>query len=190
MKDNLPVILFETEQHWIDWLQENGNKPGVWVQIAKKNSGLISISYQKAVDIALCFGWIDGLKNKFDEKTFVQRFTARKPNSKWSKINKEKVEKLITEGKMRPSGLAIIEVAKQKGTWDTAYDSQSSITIPEDFQAELDKSTEATEFFKALESVNRYAILYRLQTARTPELRAKKLKQFIEMLLRKEKIYN
>lgn len=190
MKDNLPIILFETEQDWIDWLEENGNEPGVWVQIAKKNSGIISISYQQALDVALCYGWIDGLKNKFDEKTFIQRFTARKPNSKWSKINRTKAEQFITEGKMRPSGLAAIEVAKQKGTWDTAYDSQSSITIPEDFQSELDNNPQAAEFFKTLESVNRYAILYRLQTARTPELRAKKLKHFIEMLLRKEKIHN
>jgi uncharacterized protein YdeI (YjbR/CyaY-like superfamily) len=190
MKDNLPIILFETEQDWIDWLEENGNEPGVWVRIAKKNSGIISISYQQALDVALCFGWIDGLKNKFDEKTFIQRFTARKPNSKWSKINRTKAEQFIAEGKMRPSGLAVIEIAKQKGTWETAYDSQSNISVPEDFQSELNKNPQAAEFFKTLESVNRYAILYRLQTARTPELRVKKLKQFVEMLQRKEKIHN
>jgi uncharacterized protein YdeI (YjbR/CyaY-like superfamily) len=190
MKDNLPIILFETEQEWIDWLEDNGNEPGVWVQIAKKNSGVISISYQQALDVALCFGWIDGLKKKFDEKTFIQRFTARRPNSKWSKINRVKAELLIYEGKMRTSGLAAIEMAKQKGTWDTAYDSQKYITVPEDFQADLDKNPEAAEFFNSIESVNRYAILYRLQTARTPEMRSKKRKQFIEMLLRKERIHS
>lgn len=190
MKDNLPIILFENEQEWIDWLEDNVNEPGVWVQIAKKNSGVISISYQQALDVALCFGWIDGLKKKFDEKTFIQRFTARKPNSKWSKINRSKAELLITEGKMRPSGLAAIEMAKQKGTWETAYDSQKNITVPEDFQADLDKNPEAAQFFKTLESVNRYAILYRLQTSQTPEIRSKKRKQFIEMLLRKQKIHN
>ena len=190
MKDNLPIILFETEKDWIDWLEKNENEPGVWVQIAKKNSGIISINYQQALEIALCFGWIDGLKNKFDEKTFIQRFTARKPNSKWSKINRNKAELLIAEGKMRPSGLAVIEVAKQKGTWQTAYDSQKNISVPEDFQTELNKNPEAAKFFESLESVNRYAILYRLQTARTPELRTKKLNQFIEMLLNKQKIYN
>lgn len=190
MKDNLPVILFETEQEWIDWLEQNGNGPGVWVQIAKKDSGVISINYQQALDIALCFGWIDGLKKKFDGATFIQRFTARKPNSKRSKINKTKAELLIAEGKMRQSGMAAIEMAKQKGIWQTAYDSQSKIMVPEDFQAELDKNPLAADFFSKLESVNRYAILYRLQTTRTPELRSKKLKQFIEMLLRKENIYN
>ena len=190
MKDDLAIILFETEQKWIDWLEKNENEPGVWVQIAKKNSGIISISYQQALDVALCFGWIDGLKNKFDEKTFIQRFTARKPNSKWSKINRTKAEQFITKGKMRPSGMAAIDVAKQKGTWDTAYDSQNNITVPEDLQSELNNNPQAAEFFKTLESVNRYAILYRLQTARTPELRTKKLNHFIEMLLRKEKIHN
>jgi uncharacterized protein YdeI (YjbR/CyaY-like superfamily) len=189
MNDNLPIILFETEQQWIDWLEENVNEPGVWVQIAKKNSGVISINYQQALDIALCFGWIDGLKKKFDKATFIQRFTARRPNSKWSKINKNKAELLISEGKMRQSGFAAIEIAKQKGTWQTAYDSQKNIAVPKDFQAELNKNQQAAEFFKTLESVNRYAILYRLQTARTPELRAKKMVQFLEMLKRKEKIH-
>ncbi len=190
MKDNLPVIRFETEQKWIDWLDENEDQPGVWVRFAKKNSGLVSINYQQALDVALCFGWIDGLLRKFDQDTYIQRFTARRPNSKWSKINKDKAELLIAEGKMRPSGFAAIELAKQKGIWQTAYESQKNITVPEDFQAELNKNPKAADFFSTLEGVNRYAILYRLQTARTPELRTKKLKQFIEMLLQKEKIHN
>lgn len=190
MNDNLPIILFETEQEWIHWLEENVNEPGVWVQIAKKNSGVVSINYQQALDIALCFGWIDGLKKKFDETTFIQRFTARRPNSKWSRINKEKAKLFISEGKMRQSGFAAIEMAKQKGTWQTAYDSQKNITVPDDFQIELDKNPEAAEFFRTLESVNRYAILYRLQTARTPELRLKRTRQFIEMLVKKKKIHN
>ena len=190
MKDDLPIILFETEQDWIDWLEENVNEPGVWVRIAKKNRGLISISYQQALDIALCYGWIDGLKKKFDESTFVQRFTARKQKSNWSRINREKVEMFIAEGKMKPTGMAAVELAKKSGSWETAYDSQRNITVPDDLQAELDKNTEAAEFFDKLESVNRYAILYRLQIARTPEMRAKKLAKFLEMLIRKEKIHN
>jgi uncharacterized protein YdeI (YjbR/CyaY-like superfamily) len=190
MKDNLPIILFETEQDWIDWLEENGNEPGVWVRIAKKGSGINSINYQETLEVALCFGWIDGVSNKFDEKTWVQRFTPRKPNSKWSKINKDKAEELIVAGKVRSLGMAAIELAKQKGIWDSAYDSQKNATIPADLQNELDKNQEAAEFFKSLESVNRYAILYRLQTTRNPEIRTKKLDQFIEMLKRKEKIHN
>jgi uncharacterized protein YdeI (YjbR/CyaY-like superfamily) len=190
MKDDLPVILFETEQNWIDWLEKNESEPGVWVRIAKKNSGVASITYEQAVEVALCFGWIDGLKKKFDEKTWIQRFSPRKPASQWSKINREKALGLIVDGKMRPSGMAIIEVAKTRGTWDNAYDSQKTIEIPADLQAELDKNPQAAEFFKSLESVNRYAILYRLQTSRTNELRSRKLNQFMEMLLRKEKIYN
>jgi uncharacterized protein YdeI (YjbR/CyaY-like superfamily) len=190
MKDNLPIILFETEQDWIDWLEENGNEPGVWVRIAKKGSGITSINYQETLEVALCFGWIDGVKNTFDDKTWVQRFTPRKPNSKWSKINRNKAEVLITTGKMRPSGMAAIELAKQKGIWEAAYDSQKNASIPDDLQKELDKNPEAAEFFSSLNSVNKYAIIYRLQVARNPEIRTKKLDQFIEMLKRKEKIHN
>ena len=190
MKDGLPVILFKTEQEWIDWLEKNENEPGIWVQIAKKGSGIQSISYQQALEVALCFGWIDGLKNPLDEKTWIQRFTARKPNSKWSKINRTKAEELIETGKMRPSGFAAIEMAKQKGIWDTAYDSQKNAEVPADLQSELDKNPDAAEFFKSLNGVNKYAIIYRLQTALTPEIRSKKLNQLIEMLKRKEKIHN
>jgi len=190
IKDNLPVILFETEQDWINWLEKNVNESGIWVQIAKKGSGIKSISYQQAVEVALCFGWIDGLKNPLDEKTWIQRFTARKPNSKWSKINKEKALEMISTGKMRPSGMAAIEVAKQKGIWDTAYDSQKNAEVPADLKKELDKNHDAAEFFKSLNSINKYAIIYRLQTALTPEIRLKKLNQLVEMLKRKEKIHN
>jgi len=190
MKDGLPIILFETEQALINWLEENGEKTGLWIRIAKKNSGILSITYEQAVEVALCFGWIDGVSNALDEKTWIQRFTPRKPNSKWSKINREKALGLIADGKMRPAGITIIEVAKSMGTWETAYDSQKTIEIPEDLQIELDKNPEAAEFFKSPESVNRYAILYRLQTALNPEIRTKKLAQFVEMLKRKQKIYN
>ena len=190
IKDGLPVILFETQKTWGKWLEKNETSAGVWVQVAKKGSGIQSITYQQALEVALCFGWIDGLKNAWDEKSWIQRFTARKPNSKWSKINREKALELIEIGKMRPSGFASIEIAKQKGIWDTAYDSQKNITVPDDFQAELDKNPEAAEFFETLESINRYAILYRLQTARTRELRAKKIRQFMDMLKQKKKFHN
>lgn len=190
IKDGLPVILFETQKTWGKWLEKNETSAGVWVQIAKKGSGMQSITYQQALEVALCFGWIDGLKNAWDEKSWIQRFTARKPNSKWSKINKEKALELIETGKMRPSGFASIETAKKKGTWNTAYDSQKNAEVPIDLQSELNKNHEAAEFFNSLNNVNRYAIIYRLQTAKTAELRVKKLTQLVEMLKRKEKIHN
>jgi len=189
-KDGLPVILFETQEIWRLWLEKNESAAGIWVQIAKKGSGINSINYQETLEVALCFGWIDGVKNAYDEKTWVQRFTPRKPNSKWSKINRNKAEELIAAGKMRLSGMAAIELAKQKGIWDAAYDSQKNATIPVDLQNELDKNPEAAEFFNSLISVNRYAIIYRLQVSRNPEIRTKKLAVFIEMLNKKEKIHN
>ena len=190
IKDGLPVILFETQESWSNWLEKNESASGIWVQIAKKGSGIISINYQEALEVALCFGWIDGVKNTFDDKSWVQRFTPRKPNSKWSKINRNKAEELITAGKMRPSGMAAIEIAKQKGIWEAAYDSQKNASIPDDLQNELDKNPEAADFFNSLNSVNKYAIIYRLQVSRNSEIRTKKLAQFIEMLIRKEKIHN
>lgn len=189
-KDGLPVELFETEKTWADWLEKNAETGGVWVRLAKKASGIKSIDYYQALEVALCYGWIDGLKRPFDDVSWVQRFSPRKPASKWSKINKEKALKLIDAGRMRPSGMAAIEISKKKGTWDTAYDSQKNTTVPDDLQAELDKNPDAAAFYNTLNSVNRYAINYRLQTSLNPEIRAKKLAGFIEMLNRKEKIHN
>jgi uncharacterized protein YdeI (YjbR/CyaY-like superfamily) len=190
IKDGLPVILFETQELWSNWLEKNESAKGIWVQIAKKGSGINSINYQETLEVALCYGWIDGVKNTFDDKSWIQRFTARKPNSKWSKINRNKAEELIAAGKMKPSGMAAIELAKQKGIWEAAYDSQKNASIPDDLQNELDKNPEAAEFFSSLNSVNKYAIIYRLQVSRNSEIRTKKLAQFIEMLIRKEKIHN
>ena len=190
VKDGLPVILFESEDDWAQWLEDNHNSKGIWLQIAKKKSGIASVSYEKAVDVALCYGWIDGLKNAYDSGTWVQRFTQRKSASKWSKVNKEKALQFIAQGKMKPSGLATVEMAKIKGTWDTAYDSQSNAKVPDDLMKALDINKDAGTFFESLDGVNKYAIIYRMQTARTPEIRAKKLAELIEMLNRKEKIHN
>lgn len=189
-KDNLPIILFKTEKDWEKWLEKNGNEPGVWVKIAKKNSGIKSINYQQALDLALCYGWIDGLKHKYDETFFLQRFTARKPKSNWSKVNREKVERFIAEGKMKPAGTLSIEIAKQNGSWDTAYDSQRNATIPDDLIAAFQKNPEAKAFFDTLNNVNKYAILYRIQVAKTVEKREEKLAQLIEMLNQKKKIHD
>lgn len=188
-KDNLPVVLFETKESWSNWLDEFGNTTGIWVRIAKKKSNIVSVTYQQALEVALCYGWIDGLKKAFDEDTWIQRFSPRKATSLWSKINRDKAEELIAEGKMRSAGFDIIKEAKEKGTWQNAYDSQKNAKVPGYFKTELEKNPEAAEFFKTLDSINRYAIIFRLQTARTPELRAKRLNQFIEMLKREEKIH-
>ena len=185
--NDLPVILFESEEAWEAWLAENHEaSPGVWLRLAKKGSGLDSISYSQALDVALCYGWIDSQKKSYDEQSWLQRFTPRGPKSVWSKINREKVEQLINSGRMKPAGLRAVEAAKQDGRWDAAYDSQRNATVPDDFQAELDKHPEARAFFATLNSANRYAILYRLQTAKKAETRAKRIRQFIEMLEKKE----
>lgn len=185
--NDLPVILFESEEAWEAWLAENHEaSPGVWLRLAKKGSGLDSLSYSQALDVALCYGWIDSQKKSYDEQSWLQRFTPRGPKSVWSKINREKVEQLINSGRMKPAGLRAVEAAKQDGRWDAAYDSQRNATVPDDFQAELDKHPEARAFFATLNSANRYAILYRLQTAKKAETRAKRIRQFIEMLEKKE----
>ncbi len=190
MKDGLPVILFKDEEHWINWLEENKNETGVWVRIAKKNSGIASITYQQAVDIGLCYGWIDGQKQKFDEKTYAQRFTPRKPKSNWSKVNKEKALQFIAEGKMKPGGLATIENAKKSGAWEKAYEPQSTIKVPADLQKALKQNPKAEAFFKTLNSANRFAILYRIHMTKTDEQRAEKISSLVEMLARNEKFHD
>ncbi len=189
IKDDFQIILFKTEKDWISWLEKNGNQPGLWVRIAKKKSGLKSIDYQQALEIALCFGWIDGLKKRYDEQCYIQRFTHRKPKSNWSKINRDKAERLIAEGKMRPEGLEAIEQAKASGAWENAYDSQKNIEVPDDFKKELAKNIKAKLFFETLNSVNRYAVLYRIQITRTAKARSKKIEDLIEMLERNEKFH-
>ena len=188
-KDNLPVILFETEKHWSNWLEKNGNTTGVWMQIAKKKSKLVSINYEQALEVALCFGWIDGLKKAVDDDYWIQRFSPRKPSSKWSKINKAKAKRLIEEGKMQEAGFESIKIAKEKRTWQNAYDSPKNAKVPAYLKAELDKNSEAAAFFKTLDKINQYAIIYRLQIAKNPEARQKKLNEVIKMLEEKKKIH-
>lgn len=186
----LPILLFESQQKFADWLAENHDQSdGLWLKLAKKGADVPSVTYDEAVETALCYGWIDSQKKGFNESFWLQRFTPRKPKSIWSRINREKVEQLIASGQMRPAGLAAIELAMQNGRWDAAYDSQKTITIPDDFQAELEENPKAKAFFATLNSVNRYAILFRLQTARKAETRAKHIRQFVEMLERGEKIH-
>ena len=186
----LLTLPFANKKKWADWLATQHDKSaGVWLKLAKKDSGISSVTYDEALEVALCYGWIDGQKKGFDDKYWLQKFTSRGAKSIWSKINTEKVERLIASGEMKPAGLKAIEAAKQDGRWDVAYASQKNISVSEDFQAALDKNEKAKVFFATLNSVNRYAILFRIQTAKKAETRAKRIQQFVEMLERGEKLY-
>ena len=185
-----PILPFASKTKWADWLAKQQDKSsGVWLKLAKKDSQIDSVTYEEALDVALCYGWIDGQKKGFDDKYWLQKFTPRGKKSIWSKINTEKVERLIASGEMKPAGLKAIEAAKQDGRWEAAYASQKNITIPEDFQATLDKNKKAKAFFGTLKSAERYSFLFRLHNAKKAETRAKRIQQFIEMLEKGEKIH-
>jgi uncharacterized protein YdeI (YjbR/CyaY-like superfamily) len=189
-RNGLPISTFQSARDWTAWLKKNHEKaPGVWIRFAKKASGIASVTYDEAVDAALCYGWIDGQKASGDADSWLQRFTPRGPRSIWSKINRERVARLSAAGLMKPAGEAAVERAKTGGEWAAAYDSPKTMAIPPDFQAELDKSKAAAAFFATLYSTNRYAMLHRLLTAKKPETRAARLEKFIGMLKRKEKPY-
>lgn len=187
---DLPVILFDNQKELSKWLSKNyGQIYGIWIKIAKKNSGKTSVTYNEAVEEALCYGWIDGQKQPYDSEYWLQKFTPRGPKSIWSKINVTKIEALIKSRKIQPAGLAAVEAAKQSGTWQTAYDSQGSTTIPKDFQAALDKNPEAKQFFETLNRANVYGFCWRIQTAKKPETRKARIEKFIDMLNRGEKLH-
>lgn len=182
--------LFKDQNAWEEWLEKNhGKSSGVWVRLAKKQSGLKSISYAEALESALCYGWIDGQKAPENERTWLQRFVPRSDRSIWSKMNREKAEKLIETGRMRAPGFAAIEQSKKNGRWDAAYDSPSRSTVPADFQTALDRNPRAKAFFETLDRANRYAVLFRIQTVKRPETRARKIREFVDMLARNEKIH-
>jgi uncharacterized protein YdeI (YjbR/CyaY-like superfamily) len=172
------------------WLEKNhGDSAGIWLKIAKKGSGVESVTYAEALELALCFGWIDSQKRGFDERYFLQRFTPRRPRGKWSRINRDKAEELIAAGSMRPAGLAEVDAAKTDGRWEAAYEGQRTAEVPEDLQRELDSNAAAREFFATLSSANRYAIVYRLNDAKKPETRERRLYKFVAMLERGETIH-
>lgn len=172
------------------WLEEHHREAsGLWLRLAKKASATQSVSYQEALDIALCYGWIDGQKKSHDEESWLQKFTPRGARSIWSKINCTKAEELIASGRMQPAGLSEIERAKRDGRWEAAYDSPKSSTVPDDFQAELEKHPRAKAFFATLNSANRYAFLFRIQTAKKPETRARRIEEFIQMLEHHQKLH-
>jgi uncharacterized protein YdeI (YjbR/CyaY-like superfamily) len=181
---------FPTQRSFELWLSRNHAKvPGVRIQIAKKTSGIKSIDYAQALEVALCYGWIDGQSKSIDKDWFSQRFTPRRARSLWSKRNRQTVARLIEEARMQPAGQAEIERAKADGRWDAAYDSPANAQIPTDLEAAFRQSPGTKEFFESLDSRNRYAILHRLMIAKKPETRAKRLAQFVEMLREKRTLY-
>jgi uncharacterized protein YdeI (YjbR/CyaY-like superfamily) len=190
MAAELPILLFATPAELEAWLEENHAAcDGIWMKIAKKGAPEPSVTYAEALELALCFGWIDSQKRGHDETHFLQRFTPRRPRGKWSLINREKAEALIADGAMRPTGLAEVEAAKADGRWDAAYEGQRTAKVPDDLRRELDASPKAAEFFAGLDSANRYAIVYRLGDAKKPETRERRLRKFVAMLERGEKIH-
>jgi uncharacterized protein YdeI (YjbR/CyaY-like superfamily) len=188
--DDLPVIPFASKEEFEVWLAEHHESAqGLWVKIAKKATGIDTVTHLEALDVALCHGWIDGQRQAHDETWFLQRFTPRRPRSRWSKINRDKVAALTKSGAMKPAGLREVERAKADGRWDAAYDGQNAATVPEDLQAALDADPKAREFFDTLTGQNRYSILYRVQDAKRPETRARRIEKFVAMLSRGEKLY-
>jgi uncharacterized protein YdeI (YjbR/CyaY-like superfamily) len=181
--DGLPVLSFSSPEEWWRWLELNhAESEGLWVSIAKRGSGIESVRYPEVLDQAICFGWIDGRRERLDEERFLQRFTPRRSRSRWSRINRDKAEGLIESGLMQPAGLGEVERARADGRWERAYEPQRGAAIPEDLQRELDASPGAAAFFAKLSSQNRYSILYRLQEARRAETRARRLAGFVAML--------
>ena len=190
MADGDAVVAFGSVREWEEWLEDShSSSPGVWLKIAKKGAGTPTISYAEALDIALCFGWIDGQKRALDETHWLQRFTPRRAGSRWSRINRDKASALIAAGRMRPAGLREVELAKADGRWDAAYEGQRTIAVPPDLVAALDANEAARRFFATLNSANRYAILYRIGDAKRPETRARRIADFVTMLAEHKTIH-
>lgn len=182
-KGSLPIVSFESPEAWRAWLADQHlTVSGVWLKIAKKGSGIETVTYDRALDVALCYGWIDGQKGRLDDEYWLQRFTPRGPKSRWSKINRDKATALSERGEMRSAGFQQMERAKADGRWDAAYDGQRTATVPDDLQRALEGNERAREFFATLDRANPYAILYRILDAKTPQTRVKRIEKYIEML--------
>ena len=187
---DIPTLAFENQHEWEAWLDaHHADTPAVWLRFAKKESGAASITYAEAVESALCYGWIDGQAAPVDDRYWRQRFTPRRAKSVWSRVNREKATALIAAGRMRPAGVRQVEQARADGRWDAAYDGQRTIAVPDDLRRALDAQPEAAACFATLDSRNRYAVLYRIQTAKKPETRAARIEKYVAMLADGGKIY-
>lgn len=189
-KDGLPIVTFPSRAAWAAWLDEHHtDSAGVWLAVPKKGAGGVGVSYAEALEAALCYGWIDGQKGKLDERFWLQRFAPRRPRSIWSRVNRDKALALIARGEMRPAGLREVERAQADGRWEAAYEPPSTMTVPDDLQAALATNPVAADFFAALDRTNRYAILHRIQTAKKPETRSRRIETFVAMLAEGKKLY-
>lgn len=187
---DLPVMPFASQADWERWLEKNHQRsPGVWIQFAKKHAGIPSVTHDEALDVALCFGWIDGQVKRVDDRHFLQRFTPRTSVSRWSKVNCGRAMRLLEAGRMRAAGLRQVEAARGDGRWAAAYDSPRTAAVPDDLQCALDSNDAAKRFFATLDSRNRYAVLYRIQDAKRPETRARRIATFVAMLSRGQTLH-
>ena len=178
-----PVLRFTTAAAFEAWLDDRHDKAeGVWIEIAKRGASEPTLTYAEAVDAALCFGWIDGRKDRVDEHYWLQRFTPRTRRSRWSKINRDKAERLIREGRMRAAGLAAVEQARADGRWDAAYAGSSTATVPDDLQREVDQDPQLAAAFARLDARDRYSVIWRINDAKRPETRARRIGRYLEML--------
>jgi len=185
-----PILLFADAGEWQRWLAaQHARSPGIWVRLSKKGAETPSVSYAEALEEAICYGWIDAQKRPQSQYFWLQRFTPRGPKSIWSKRNREKADALIAARRMQPAGLRQVERARQDGRWQSAYDSPRTAEVPDDLAAALARNAKARAFFETLDRANRYAVLWRVQTAKKPETRARRIAQFVEMLARHEKLH-
>ncbi|PJZ29775.1 YdeI/OmpD-associated family protein [Leptospira kmetyi] len=188
--NGIPILFFKNTKEWTVWLKKNHKSDSpIWIKLSKKESGVVSISYAEALEVALCYGWIDSQKQKYDDSFWLQRFSVRGPKSIWSKINREKAIELIASKRMQTAGLKAIESAKSDGRWDNAYSSPSKMEVPKEFQKLLKQNPSALKFFESLNSANRYAILFRIHNAKKEETKVKRMKDFLEMLKKKETLH-
>ena len=189
-KSDLQIVSFNSPTDFDNWLELNRiNTKGIWVRFFRKNSGITSITYDEALDVALCYGWIDGQVKKHDENSYLQKFTPRRPKSMWSKRNVDHITRLETECRMKPSGMIEVEKAKKDGRWERAYDSPGKMVVPVDFIELLSKNKKAFDFFESLNKTNKYSIGWRLQTAKNPETREKRIMEIINMMNKGEKFH-
>ncbi|MEU1882824.1 YdeI/OmpD-associated family protein [Streptosporangium sp. NPDC020072] len=190
MSDDPESLFFPSAEAFEEWLAANhASSSGLWLRVARKVPGVESLDYPQALDVALCYGWIDGQKKGFDTTYWLQRFTPRRPRSRWSKVNRDKVAALLEQGRMQPAGLLEVERAKEDGRWEAAYEGSRTATVPEDLELALAGNPAAREFFATLDSRNRYAVLYRVQDAKKPETRARRIERYVTMLAEHKKIY-